>query len=43
MDHYDIPFDSAAALKENRVKDLAGNYIIIKHNDSEFSHLYHLL
>jgi len=33
----------SVALKENRIKDLAGNYIIIKHNESEYSHLYHLL
>jgi hypothetical protein len=43
IDHYEIPFDSNAAIQENRIKDLAGNYIIIKHNDSEYSHLYHLL
>lgn len=42
-DHYDTPFDSYVALKENRIKDLAGNYIIIKHNEAEYSHLYHLL
>ncbi|NHK31166.1 MAG: M23 family metallopeptidase [Asgard group archaeon] len=42
-DLYDTPFDSFSALKENRIKELAGNYIIIKHNEAEYSHLYHLL
>jgi len=42
-DLYETPFDSFTALKENRIKDLAGNYVIIKHNEAEYSHLYHLL
>ncbi|MFW9924495.1 MAG: M23 family metallopeptidase [Candidatus Thorarchaeota archaeon] len=42
-DLYDAPFNSDEAVKENKLKELAGNYIIIKHNDDEFSHLYHLL
>jgi hypothetical protein len=42
-DLYEISFDIEAALAENRIKDLAGNYIVIKHNESEFSHLFHLL
>ncbi len=40
-DHYDKPFDSDAALAEGRVTDLAGNYVAIRHNDREFSHLFH--
>lgn len=43
IDHYETPFDSNAAVMENRIKDLAGNYIVIKHNESEYSHLFHLL
>ncbi|MBA7513572.1 hypothetical protein ES705_05588 [subsurface metagenome] len=42
-DLYDDPFDFTSAMEEKRVKELAGNYIVIKHNDSEYSHLYHLL
>jgi hypothetical protein len=42
-DLYDEPFDSAAALKDNRIKELLGNYIVIKHNESEYSHLCHHL
>jgi murein DD-endopeptidase MepM/ murein hydrolase activator NlpD len=32
-----------SAITEKRIKDLAGNYIVIKHNEAEYSHLYHLL
>ncbi|MCW4013977.1 MAG: M23 family metallopeptidase [Candidatus Bathyarchaeota archaeon] len=42
-DLYDTRFDFDQAIADNRVKDLAGNYIIIKHNESEYSHLFHLL
>ena len=42
-DLYDEQFDSEKALKENRIKELVGNYIIIRHNENEYSHLYHLL
>ncbi|NHJ87432.1 MAG: M23 family metallopeptidase [Asgard group archaeon] len=42
-DLYNEPFNTDEAAKENRLTELAGNYIIIKHNDSEYSHLYHLL
>ena len=42
-DLYDTPFDFDQAISDNRVKDLAGNYIVIKHNESEYSHLFHLL
>ena len=42
-DHYDTPFDSNSAILENRIKDLLGNYIVIKHNEKEYSHLDHLL
>lgn len=41
-DLYDAPFDLDKAIAEDRIKELAGNYVIIKHNDREFSHLYHL-
>jgi murein DD-endopeptidase MepM/ murein hydrolase activator NlpD len=30
------------AILEGRVRDLAGNYVVIKHNRDEFSHLFHL-
>jgi len=43
-DHYDgAPFDSAAAFAEGRPRDLAGNHVVIKHNEHEYSHLYHFL
>ena len=42
-DLYDKPFDFTTAMEENRIKELAGNYIVIKHNEKEYSHLYHLL
>ncbi len=42
-DLYDTPFDSTAAILENRITELAGNYIVIKHNETEFSHFFHLL
>ncbi len=42
-DLYDSKFDFDKAVAENRVKDLAGNYIVLKHNESEYSHLFHLL
>ncbi|MHA1636668.1 MAG: M23 family metallopeptidase [Candidatus Thorarchaeota archaeon] len=42
-DLYDSPFNMDQAIQEDTIKDIAGNYIIIKHNEHEFSHLYHLL
>jgi len=42
-DLYDTKFDFDQAIAENRVRDLAGNYVVIKHNESEYSHLFHLL
>ena len=42
-DLYDSPFDFTKAMETNRIKELAGNNIVIKHNESEYSHLYHLL
>lgn len=41
-DLYNEKFDFEAAIKNNRVKDMAGNLIIVKHNDKEYSHLFHL-
>ena len=42
-DLYTTQFDMGKAIEENRIKEIAGNYIIIKHNEKEYSHLYHLL
>ena len=36
-------FDMDNAIQEERVEDIAGNYVVIKHNEFEFSHLFHLL
>ncbi|NHJ12032.1 MAG: M23 family metallopeptidase [Candidatus Thorarchaeota archaeon] len=41
-DLYDSSFDMEHAVKENRVEELAGNYVVIRHNSKEYSHLYHL-
>ena len=42
-DLYERSFDFDGAVKNNRIRDLAGNYVIIQHNSAEFSHLFHLL
>lgn len=42
-DLYDSPFNLDVAIREDRVEDIAGNHVIIKHNENEFSHLFHLL
>jgi len=42
-DLYETTFDVNTALANNKIKELAGNYIVIKHSDYEYSHLYHLL
>ena len=42
-DLYSEPFSMDKAIQENSIKDIAGNYIIIQHNNQEFSHLFHLL
>ncbi len=41
-DLYDTQFDMDGAIHADRVSDIAGNYIVIQHNDLEFSHLFHL-
>jgi len=41
-DMYDLPFDTDAAFREGRVHDIAGNRVIIRHDEREFSHLFHL-
>jgi len=41
-DLYDTPFNLDKAILEDSVKELAGNYAVIKHNEGEYSHLYHL-
>ena len=42
-DLYSTSFNMDEAIREKRVADIAGNRVIIKHNESEFSHLFHLL
>ncbi len=42
-DLYEIPFDMDRAIERNEVGELAGNYIVVKHNEREFSHLFHLM
>ena len=41
-DLYDSKFDLDDAVKEDKIEEIAGNYLVIKHNDREFSHLFHL-
>jgi len=42
-DLYGSSFDMDEAIREGRVADVAGNHVIIRHNEGEFSHLFHLL
>lgn len=42
-DLYDTPFDINKALEEGNVTEVVGNYIVIKHNETEYSYLCHLL
>jgi hypothetical protein len=42
-DLYDTTFDFDGAVQDNRIQDLAGNYVIIQHYSNEFSHLFNLL
>lgn len=42
-DLYGSSFDMDEAIREGRVADIAGNHLIIRHNEGEFSHLFHLL
>ena len=42
-DLYGTSFNMDEAIQEERVVDIAGNRVVIKHNESEFSHLFHLL
>jgi hypothetical protein len=42
-DLYDSRFDMEKAVAAKQVKSIAGNYLVIKHNDHEFSHLFHFL
>jgi len=42
-DLYKEPFDLEAAIRDRRLKDIAGNLVVIKHNETEYSHLFHLL
>ncbi len=42
-DLYETSFNMDKSIKEDKIKEIAGNYLIIKHNESEYSHLFHLL
>jgi len=42
-DLYDSRFDMEKAVETQQVKNIAGNYLVLKHNDHEFSHLFHFL
>ena len=40
-DLYEGAFDFDAAVAADRVHDLAGNYVVVRHNEGEYSHLFH--
>jgi hypothetical protein len=42
-DLYGARFDLGKAVAAEKVKSIAGNYLVIKHNEHEFSHLFHFL
>ena len=42
-DLYGSSFNLDRAIQDEKVEDIAGNYLVIKHNEYEFSHLFHLL
>ena len=41
-DLYTIPFNMDDAVAKDQIQEIVGNHVIIKHNDKEYSHLYHL-
>jgi murein DD-endopeptidase MepM/ murein hydrolase activator NlpD len=41
-DLYHDAFSMDRAIAEDRIASIAGNYIVIKHDGGEYSHLYHL-
>jgi len=41
-DLYETQFNMDQSIAEDRIQELAGNYVVIKHNENEYSHLYHL-
>jgi murein DD-endopeptidase MepM/ murein hydrolase activator NlpD len=42
-DLYEGVFDFDSAVEAGRLHDLAGNFVVIKHNEREYSHLFHFL
>jgi murein DD-endopeptidase MepM/ murein hydrolase activator NlpD len=42
-DMVDRPFDTDRAIAEGRIRDIAGNRIVIKHSEREYSHLFHFM
>jgi murein DD-endopeptidase MepM/ murein hydrolase activator NlpD len=42
-DLYGGAFDFDSAVAAGRLHDLAGNFVVIKHNEREYSHLFHFL
>jgi murein DD-endopeptidase MepM/ murein hydrolase activator NlpD len=42
-DLYEGVFDFDSAIEAGRLHDLAGNFVVIKHNEREYSHLFHFL
>ncbi|MFW9920747.1 MAG: M23 family metallopeptidase, partial [Candidatus Thorarchaeota archaeon] len=42
-DLYDSQFDMDNAIREDSIQEIAGNYVVIQHNEEEFSHLFHLM
>lgn len=42
-DLYDSRFNMKQAIDDKQVKRIAGNFVVIRHNTGEYSHLFHLL
>ena len=42
-DLYNENFNLDSTIKRESMKEIAGNFVIIKHNEKEYSHLFHLL
>ncbi|MFX1579809.1 MAG: M23 family metallopeptidase [Promethearchaeota archaeon] len=42
-DLYESKFNLESSVKKNTIEEIAGNYVVIKHNEHEYSHLFHLM
>jgi murein DD-endopeptidase MepM/ murein hydrolase activator NlpD len=42
-DLYETTFNLDQAIQNDSIAEIAGNFVVIQHNEAEFSHLFHLL